>query len=480
MISVELAHLDLPEFGLPTIEPTIPAETYEKRIKDAQSFHGWPPIAEPNTAALVIYADREHMANLVYLTGFDPRFEEALLILVKTRSPAPDWMWIPRPPLLVVGNEGWGYSGVSPLKLEKILYQNFSLLGQPRDSSPSLATIFRAAGIREGVPVGVVGWKYFNETDSSEYQHWLDVPSYIADTLRDSTGNSRLIYNATHLFMNPDFGLRAINDVDQLAVFEFASTHTSQALRNVLSGLTPGMTEYDAARLMGLNGMPLSVHPMLSTGSRASMGLPSPSMRAIQQGDPLTIALGLWGGLNARAGFVVHEASELPVEIQDYVEKLVIPYFCAIVEWYKQVGIGVSGGELYDIIHKHLGDPFFGVNLNPGHLIHLDEWVHSPIYKGSDIRLKSGMALQVDVIPATGTPYFTTNVEDGIALADETLRGDFESKYPEAWGRIQARRQFMEQTLGIKLKPEVLPFGNIPAYLPPFLLSPQCAMKVVQ
>ncbi|HZS93019.1 MAG TPA: hypothetical protein VFE42_36710 [Chloroflexota bacterium] len=31
--------------------------------------------------ALLVYVDREHFANLAYLTGFDPRFEEALLIL---------------------------------------------------------------------------------------------------------------------------------------------------------------------------------------------------------------------------------------------------------------------------------------------------------------------------------------------------------------------------------------------------------------
>ena len=38
--------------------------------------------------------------------------------------------------------------------------------------------------------------------------------------------------------------------------------------------------------------------------------------------------------------------------------------------------------------------------------------------------------------------------------------------------RITARRAFMRDVLGIALKPEVLPFSNIPAYLPPFLLSP--------
>ena len=59
------------------------------------------------------------------------------------------------------------------------------------------------------------------------------------------------------------------------------------------------------------------------------------------------------------------------------------------------------------------------------------------------------------------------------ALADATLRAEFAAKYPEAWSRIAARRTFMQETLGITLKPEVLPFSNIPAYLPPFLLSPR-------
>jgi hypothetical protein len=167
----------------------------------------------------------------------------------------------------------------------------------------------------------------------------------------------------------------------------------------------------------------------------------------------------------------------LPSAIRDYVDKLVAPYFRAIVEWYEHIGIDVAGGELFDIIDRHLGDPFFGVSLNPGHLIHLDEWVSSPIYRGSTQRLRSGMALQVDVIPATNTPYHTTNIEDGIALADEALRRAFEQQYPDAWGRIQQRRAFMRDVLGIRLKPEVLPFSNIPAYLPPFWLSPQQAMR---
>ncbi len=249
-------------------------------------------------------------------------------------------------------------------------------------------------------------------------------------------------------------------------------------MRDVLFGLEPGMTEFEAVRLMKLTGLPLSCHLMLSSGARAWMGLGSPSAKTIERGDAFTTAFGVWGALNCRAGWVVADEGELPEDIRDYVERLVAPYFAAIAEWYATVGIGVAGGALFDAVNRHIGDPFFGVSLNPGHQIHFDEWVNSPVYQGSDIVLGSGMALQVDVIPATGSAYFTTNIEDGIALADAPLRAEFAAHYPQAWNRIEARRAFMAEALGIVLKPEVLPFSNIPAYLPPFLLRPTRVMTL--
>ncbi|MGZ8438150.1 MAG: aminopeptidase P family N-terminal domain-containing protein, partial [Candidatus Limnocylindrales bacterium] len=118
------------------------------------------------------------------------------------------------------------------------------------------------------------------------------------------------------------------------------------------------------------------------------------------------------------------------------------------------------------------------IYLNPGHQLHLDEWVNSPIFPGSTVELRSGMVFQVDIIPATGTEYFTTNIEDGVGLADASLRAAFAAAYPAAWDRIQARRRFMADTLGIELHPDVLPFSNLPAFLPPFLLRPDRAMTV--
>jgi hypothetical protein len=456
---IELSEIELPDYGEASVEPSIPAAQYEERIKAMRSR------AEANRVdVVVVYADREHSANLAFLTGFDPRFEEALLLLAKGQRP-----------LLLVGNEGWDYATVSPVELDVQLYQPFSLLGQDRSRSKPLAEIMRSMGINKGTRAGVVDWKYFDEEADADAPLWINAPAYLVDTLRQLTGEP--VLNVTHWLMDAANGLRAVNSVEQLASFEFSATCISNAMRRLLCALQPGTAEIEVMRAAQLPGLPHSMHPIIISGPRTALALASPSMRRLQLGDPVSCALGVWGALNARAGFLVHDASELPPAIEDYVERLVKPYFAAVAEWYGTVGIGVTGGEMYALVKRHLGDPFFGVGLNPGHLIHLDEWVNSPIFAGSTQELHAGMALQVDIIPATDSPYFSTNIEDGIALADAPMRQAFATQFPEAWGRIQARRNFMESKLGIKLKPEVLPFSNLSAHLTPYLLSPNMALR---
>jgi hypothetical protein len=455
MYNIQLKSVALPDFGTPTTEATVGTATYIHRLGQLKMA-----MQQRGLGAMVVYADREHHANLTYLCGYDPRFEEALLIITPS-SPIP---------ALLIGNEGMGYTDLCPSPVRPVLYQPLSLLGQDRSKSETLEVILAREGIGAGTKIGVAGWKYFSPMEFHRPEHIFETPSYLVDTLRNIAGHEA-VFNANNVLMNPVDGLRIFNEADQLAAFEFAACHTSTGLKNVLFGMQPGMTEYEAAALMGANGIPHAAHTMLSNGTRAAYGLPSPSMNRLQVGAPFTMAMSLWGALNARAGWLVRNAAELPEGVQDYVDKLAIPYFRAIVQWYEHIGIGATGGELYDIIHREIGAPFFGVHLNPGHYIHLDEWVHSPVFKDSTIAIKSGMALQVDVIPATGSAYHTINIEDGIAIADETLRNEIASKYPETWRRIQARRRFMQDVLGIRLKPEVLPFSNIPAYLPPYMLN---------
>jgi hypothetical protein len=157
--------------------------------------------------------------------------------------------------------------------------------------------------------------------------------------------------------------------------------------------------------------------------------------------------------------------------------RLVAPYFACAAQWYETIGIGVTGGELFEFVQRCLGDPFFGVHLNPGHFIHLDEWPSSPVCEGSQIALTSGMTLRLDIIPATGSAYHTTNIEDGVALADDALRAQLAQRYPGMLARVSVRRAFLADVLGIKLRPEVLPLSDLAGYLPPFWLAPQLAMR---
>ncbi len=456
MAMARLVEIDLPDFGMPDVRPELPASLYPARLarlRERADARGHD--------RLVIYADREHSASLAWLTGFDPRFEEAVLVVGPTGEPA-----------ILVGNECWGMAGAAPLPMRRVLLQDLSLPSQPRDRSRPLAEILAGEGIRPGSRVGVIGWKTYATRET------IEAPAFLVDELRRLTGVTGTVENATDLLIDAADGLRVINELDQLAAFEYAACQTSQGVRQVLFGLRPGMSEREAVRLLDWNGMPLSCHLMLSSGPRASLGLLSPGDRRIERGDPFTVAFGVWGALNCRAGFVVEDAAELPGGIRDYVERLVGPYFEAVAEWYGALRIGQTGGALQEIVDRHLGDPFFGIFLNPGHQIHLDEWVNSPISRGSTIELRSGMALQVDIIPATGTEYFTTNIEDGVALADQSLRAAFAADHPAAWARIQARRRFMDDALGIDLHPDVLPFSNLPACLPPFLLRPDRVMTV--
>jgi hypothetical protein len=456
MATARLARIGLPDFGMPQARPEIPGAMYADRVEHLRAR-----AAARGYDRVVVCADREHGANMAYLTGFDPRFEEALLVVAPDGDPA-----------ILVGNECHGMAGAAPLPMRRHLFQDFSLPAQPRDRSLPLAEILAAEGIGPGTRVGVIGWKTFASRAT------LEVPAYIVDELRRVTGPAGLVENAADMLIDAADGLRVINEVEQLAVFEHAACRTSDGIRRLLLGLRPGMTEAEAVRLLRWDGTPLSCHLMLSAGPRATIGLLSPGDRPIERGDRFTVAFGIWGALDCRAGFVVADASELPSGIHDYVDRLVGPYFAAVAEWYEALHVGQVGGVLHEIVDRRLGDPFFGIGLNPGHQIGLDEWVNSPVTPGSTIELRSGMAMQVDIIPATGTPWFTTNIEDGIALADEALRADLAAAYPGAWARIQARRAFMRDALGIRLHPDVLPLSNIPAYLPPFLLQPDLAMTV--
>ena len=455
MPEVVLRRVSLPDERAEPEPPPIAPEAYERRCDEA--------LARAGTEWLAVYGDREHSANLLFLTGFDPRFEEALLLLGPERRR-----------VLLVGKEGVIHAAVAGLPLEVALYQGFSLMAQPRDVAPRLEPVLTAAGIGSGDRVAIAGWKYFTSEESTAPERPAWVPAAVLTALREVTGAE--LVDVTAALMAPDDGLRARNSADQIAVFAWAALRASQAVFRVVRGLRPGMTEREAAARMGYAGEPLSMHPIVASGApgEAINGLRSPGGHEIAIGDGITCGIGYRGSLCCRAG-LVEDAAGI-----DFFTAYVRPYFLAQAAWYATVGIGVSGGEVFAAVERALADAgaAFRPMLNPGHLVSYDEWVHSPIAAGSEVRLASGMALQCDIIPTPLPAGTALNCEDTIALADETLRGEIAARHPELWARVGRNRDLMERELGLTPRPEILPLSLANAYLPPAWLSPDlvCAL----
>ena len=451
-----LATTPAPIIETPVAPPPLPVSLYRQRIDRAVER-----ARSSNLDVLAIYADREHFANLAYLTGVDPRFEEALLLLGTDGKS-----------LLLLGNECMGYAPDPALNVPIELFQEFSLLGQPRQRSRPLRDILTGFGIRAGVRVGAVGWKYFDGALVTAGA--LDVPSYLADLLRDLAGASH-VSNATAIFMHAQHGLRTINEPEQIAHFEYASAVTASSVLNVLralpSALTQGHTEADLERQYDTRGLPLSCHRMINTGDKVARGLSSPSPRVIRRNEPFCAALGVYGSLTCRAGWIAQGPEELPATVRDFYPALAANYFHVIATWYETVRVGVTAGEVFAAVESVRNAKLYSLAVNPGHQIHLDEWLNAPFQSGDTTPLASGNALQMDIIPVSTGPFCYANAEDGILLADATLRSQLRQHDSALWTRMQARRARVQSFLGIQLDESVLPLGDLTGWLPPYLLD---------
>ena len=460
----KLIEIEWPSFGEAAPPPQTDVSEFSARIAATRRA-----MEHLGLTHLVVYGDREHFANLTYLTGFDPRFEEALLIVARTDKP-----------LLIVGNECEGYLNISPLyvagELRHERFQPFSLLNQPRDNSRLIREIFADESIAPGSVVGCAGWKYFADAEQPDGIHAIELPAYLVDTLRALVGREAVV-NATSIFMHPEQGLRTFCSAAEIAYFEYTSSLASNGMKQMLFGLRENMLDYELAQLAGYNGIPLNCHMTLATGENSTRALTGPTGLRIRRGDPLSTNLAYWGSNSCRAGWVASSAQDLPANAQDYVENFVGPYFAAVSAWFGLLRIGQPGGELARLINERLPFAKFGIFLNAGHLIHLDEWLSSPIYPGSAIPLHSGMALQVDVIPASPI-YFSTRMEDGVVLADANLRHQLQADFPACFARCQQRRQFMQEALGIEIAEEVLPLSNMPGIVPPYFLRPNLILAL--
>lgn len=75
-MEVKYENVKLPECDCTNVPVQLTDETMQERLNKVLDR-----MNRENFDSLVIYADLEHGNNFEYLTGFLPRFEEALLVL---------------------------------------------------------------------------------------------------------------------------------------------------------------------------------------------------------------------------------------------------------------------------------------------------------------------------------------------------------------------------------------------------------------
>lgn len=415
---------------------------------------------------LIVYADKEHGANFEYLTGFIPRFEEALLILHQDGEA-----------VLVLGNENLKLAAHARLQNRVVHAPWFSLPNQPMDNAISLPDTLRQAGLTGKQRIGIAGWKLFTSAHDNT-ERMFDLPSFIVDSLRAAASPGCDFINATAVFIAPDDGARTINNANELAHYEYGANLASTAILNALNAIEPGKTEKQIGALLAAEGQANNVIMIAASGDRFANANLYPGDNVIRRGDKFSLTTSYKGGLSSRAAYVVSGAQELAPAVADYLEVVAIPYYRAVVGWLECLRVGVTGGEIYRLIDTLLPKAEYHWHLNPGHLVADEEWMCSPIQSDSTIPLASGMLLQIDIIPSRAG-YAGASIEDTVALADAALREALAKDYPAVWARITARRAYIQQHLGIRLPEDVLPFSNTVGYLRPWLLDRSQALVCV-
>lgn len=438
--SVELRKVPALATGVPSTRPEVSSEERQGRLAELQR--------RAETEFVVVYGDREHAANLQFLTGYDPRFEEAVLVL----GPAGCRV-------LIVGVEGQEYAEATTPWIDLMVCGSLSLLDQPRAHRPRLVECLQDSGVRRGASVGIVGWKYLTAAETDTPEEPAFVPAALVSALRHVSQTPPV--DMTRLMMAAEDGQRARNSATQIAAFEWGASRASAAMNRIVAHARPGLSELETAAQMGYAGETLNCHVMLSADPGSVVGLRSPSARLIAEGDAVTGAVGYPGGLCSRAGIMAKTLQA------DMFEHVVRPYFRAVAGWYGTIASGVAGGEINEAVRQALAESSLAPALNPGHLGSYDEWVSSPVVAGSDRAIHSGALLQCDIIPTPLPKGCALNCEDTVAIADASLRDELRRDHPEMWSRIEKRRAYIHDELGLELDDSVLPLSDSVARLAP-------------
>ena len=189
-------------------------------------------------------------------------------------------------------------------------------------------------------------------------------PSYLVDALRSAAGGNGAFENATDLLIDAATGCGS----------------TTKSAAATMEGRVPDLVRSAApaarprARHHGARGggaprlerVAALLPPDADGRPAGAFGMLSPGDRPIQRGDPFTVAFGIWGALNCRAGFVGRVGRPTAARDRRLRGAPGGPLLRRGGRVVRGAAHGQTGATLHDIVARRLGDPFFGIFLNPG------------------------------------------------------------------------------------------------------------------
>ena len=411
-------------------------------------------MATNNISTIVIYADKEHGSNFEYLAGFIPRFEEALLV-----------MTIKGEISYVLGNENANKASKARLAGKGIKCPIFSLPNQPMSTTRSLVSYLEEVTWDLTGQVGLVGWKLLPEIMSESF----DVPMMIVEGITQLIGPDKLM-NKTGMMIDPVEGIRTTNNANEIVHYEYGASLASDNLLRAMNALTIGVSEFEVGDILQSKGQYPTIVTIAAFGERFNKANLYPTHRQLTLGDKVALTVAYKGGLSSRCGYAVENLEQLKDREDGYMEQVVLPYMQAYFQWLETIKIGINGHAFYEQFATNYPQEIYGWHLCPGHLVADEEWLSSPFYPESKAFVKSGMIFQIDFIPSQ-TGHHGVSAESTIAIADEALRHELSTNYPEFWSRVQKRRAYLMEYIGLQLNEEVLPLASTVGYLRPMLLN---------
>ncbi|MGX7031596.1 M24 family metallopeptidase [Vagococcus zengguangii] len=448
-MTLKIKEIPAPILDHPTIKPILTDETITER-KNKLLAH----MMENDISTLVIYADKEHGSNFEYLAGFIPRFEEALLVMTISGEMS-----------YILGNENANKASKARLSGKGIKCPIFSLPNQPMSETTPLVAYLEEANWDFSGQVGLVGWKLLPEVMRATF----DIPMMIVEAIMEMVDKEKLV-NATGMMIDPVDGVRTTNNANEIVHYEYGASLASDNLLRAMDALAIGVSEQEVGHLLQSNGQYPTIVTIAAFGERFEKANLYPTHRQLKEGDKVALTVAYKGGLSSRCGYAVETVEQLEQRDSGYLEEVVIPYMSAYFKWLETIKIGINGHDFYEQFEASYPKSKYGWHLCPGHLVADEEWLSSPFYSGSKAFVKSGMIFQIDFIPSQ-TGHQGVSAESTIVMADEALRLELKRDYPEFWQRVEKRRDYIVNELGISLSDEILPLASTVGYLRPMFLN---------